>query len=660
MALSLIPDWLSTLIAFGSGAAFFTALGLPLSRAVMPHGVTPLAAAPILGWAVFCVVGLPLLSLTGFGALPIRLYALVCLGCAGLMWRRLPHSGAPALPRWVPVLAGLCAWLPAMAIMPKRVDGGILLAPPMFDHVKIAVVDAILRNGLPVSNPFYGPGGNGQLAYYYLWHFGTAVMASALHIGGWGAEAAMTAFTAFASLMLMMGLVATLGGGALGGVAVALLSLPGSMRLVLAALIGADHADGVVPRSSDIGGWLNQAAWVPQHLSSACCVIVAGLLMLRIAEAGNVVVAAVLGLVVAGGFESSIWIGGIGFAVAGAALSALLLWQRARDQRIVFLAWGMGAAAVAAVLILPFAAAELHSVGARGGSAGLSLTPYAVLGRAVPVWCRRVLDVPAFWLLLLPFEFPAILPLGLVAVTRPGSLGLGREQCRILQVLAVLAGGFLVVAWLLRSTIDNNDLGWRAALPAVLALTVCAACALRLGVVWGSGLKPTLRLVGVIGLLMLGTPDAIRMIREYKAGQLPGDAAGFGRAENLWPAVQLYASGTDRVGSNPHAVAAATPWPVNIGWALLSDRPSCFSGWATVIAYGAIPERFLLDINARFARLFDGTAQPGDVQILAGQYDCAVIALSKDDGAWSHDPFATSAEYRLMQAGDSWRIYKRR
>ena len=265
-------------------AAFFTTIGLPLARAVAPAGMPALAMAPALGWAVFTTLALPLLTAAGFGWLPITAYALAALAAAAMV--RRPRA-APFLPGWSVGLAALMAALPILAIMPKAAPGGLLLAPPIFDHVKIAVVDAILRTGLPVPNPFYGPGGPGQLAYYYLWHFGTAVLASGLHIGGWAAEAAMTGCTAFASLLLIMGLVVAVGGRAAGLAASALLALAGTARPVVSALTGAAWADAALPRNADLAGWLNQSAWVPQHLASACCLILAALLLARLAAGGG-------------------------------------------------------------------------------------------------------------------------------------------------------------------------------------------------------------------------------------------------------------------------------------------------------------------------------------------------------------------------------------
>ncbi len=632
-----------------AAGAFFTLVGLPIARALAPRGVPPLALAPALGWAVFMVPALFWLTATGLGRIPILVAILAAPGLAALAWRRAPPPTA-RLPAWALAIAASLCLLPLLAIMPKHVPGGLLFGPPIYDHVKIAVVDAILRAGLPVTNPFYGPSGPGTLAYYYLWHAGAAVLAAAVGLGGWAAEAAMTGFTAFAALSLTMGLAVAMGARRAGIAAVALLSLAGSLRPVLVALAGPATAEGLIPASADIGGWLNQAAWVPQHLQSACCLILAALLLVRLAEAGGWVAALALALVMAGGFESSIWIGGFAWAASGMALGLGLLCRAGPGRRVRFVRLAGGAAALAALLALPFATAYLGAARSHGGGGALAVAPYAVLGGLVPAAWRAALGPAAFWLVLLPFAFPAILPLGVAGFrARWSDDGLARH-------CAIVAIACLGVAWLLRSTIDNNDLGWRAALPAVLLLTAGAGAGLQSLV----DRRGWLALGACLAAAALGLPDGARMARDYALGQRPGDPAAFAGLDPAWEAVRRHAGKLDRVANNPLAGGLATPWPVNLPWALWSDRPSCYAGWSAVLAYGAIARPGLIEVQDRVARLFAGTPAPGDADDLARRDGCAVVLVTPRDAAWSADPFAGSTTWRLADLGAAWRIYARR
>ena len=92
--------------------------------------------------------------------------------------------------------------------MPKVGIDGVAFAPPIFDHSKAVLIDEMTRLGLPPGNPFFGAVGEpaSRLAYYYLWHFSAAELALLTGASGWEADIAMTWFTAFSSLALMLGL----------------------------------------------------------------------------------------------------------------------------------------------------------------------------------------------------------------------------------------------------------------------------------------------------------------------------------------------------------------------------------------------------------------------------------------------------------------------
>ncbi len=659
-------------------------------------GVPPVSVAPALGWAVYSVIALPLLSLIGFSPSAVTFYAAVFIAAAFWALWHVPKSDAGKLPAWAGCIALVMGCLPLMAIMPKTVVDGVLLAPPMFDHVKIALVDGILRDGLPVPNPFYGPRDPGHLAYYYLWHFGVAQFARLLHLDGWPSEAAMTGFTAFSSVMLMMGLAVALGGRAFAVIAATLLSLPGSLRPILNGVLGDGRANAFIPRSSDIGNWLNQAAWVPQHMASATCVVVSTLLMLRLAD-GGWLAALLLGATVAAGFESSMWVGGIAFAVAGGLLGLWLLCVAPR--RLMLVGRGLAACCLTGLLIAPFVRSELHGLAARHSGAGLMLAPYQVLGEGVPQRWLGFLDGPAFWLVFLPYAFPALVPLGVAAVLRLVRLCCaGFESCpraltlptasrrapsltrsavegvwhrstlrhiriglrlsgtarRLALAIGITALGCLCAAWLLRSTLDNNDLGWRAVLPALLILSPAA----------GVELERLLRhrpryFLAWIAIAALGVPQTFLFARDYAFGQRPGDPAGFAHSAAQWQAVRRLIAPDERIANNPRFVEAETPWPVNISWALLADRPSCYAGWETVLAYGGISRAQLIEIDARFARVFAGTPLPSDVRDLASKDHCSAAVVASTDGAWAHDPFAASEIFHLAGGGPYWRIYRR-
>src|SRR6202043_1582589 len=104
---------------------------------------------------------------------------------------------------------------------------------------------------------FYGGTGIGPgLAYYYLWHFSAAVFAALPGVGGWPADVALTWFTAFASLSLMMGMAVALGGHRLAAPLALVLSLAASLIPVLRAAIAPDLLDRLLSHAQPPPAWL--------------------------------------------------------------------------------------------------------------------------------------------------------------------------------------------------------------------------------------------------------------------------------------------------------------------------------------------------------------------------------------------------------------------
>lgn len=261
-----------------------TCVGLPLARWLVKERGLARALAPALGWAAFSTLALPILNATGFSRTNVTMLCGVALIGGALLSHRgpAPADNGSAVPIWAFAAAALLAILPALGVWPKLGVGGLVLADPMFDHSKIATVDDIIRLGLPPGNPFYGgadaPSG---LAYYYLWHFSAAALAKLTGVNGWVGDIALTWFTAFASLALMMGLAVTLSGRRLAAVLALLLSLAGSLDPVLRLVFTAGFLARALSQTQPPQSWIFQATWTPQHLASAGCVVLAAVIMVR-------------------------------------------------------------------------------------------------------------------------------------------------------------------------------------------------------------------------------------------------------------------------------------------------------------------------------------------------------------------------------------------
>src|SRR5208282_2421931 len=148
------------------------------------------------------------------------------------------------------------------------------------------------------------------------------------------------------------------------------------------------------------------------------------------------------------------------------------------------------------------------------------------------------------------------------------------------------------------------------------------------------------------------------LIRSDLAGRPEPDGKLFAQTPELWAAVRRHAGAGERIANNPLFLQDMTLWPVDISWALLADRRSCYAGRELTLVYTLLPRRRQEEIDAQFIRVFAGTGTPGDVEDLATRYDCRLVVLTSSDSAWTHDPFAASPRYRLIdEKPGAWRIY---
>jgi hypothetical protein len=631
-------------------------VGLPLARRLVGKCRLAWALAPALGWAAFSALALPILTATEFS----RTNVIVLCGAAVVGGLLLSRRGGPApadsrlaVPIWVFVAAAMVAILPALGVYPKLSGGGLALADPLFDHSKIAIIDDIVRCGLPPGNPFYGGAdAPAHLSYYYLWHFSAAVFAALTGAGGWAADIALTWFTAFASLSLMMGLAVGFSGRRRAAPLVLMLSVAASLSPVLRVIFPADLLGRALSHTQAPQSWIFQATWVPQHLASAGCVVLAMLILSGLRWP----LVPLLAIVAAAGFESSAWVGGVIFGAGALTMgTAMLLGAAGARKRFDLVLQASAAALLTVVIAYPFLRDEFAATTARHLGLPIALVPYKVLGSLFADPVRRVLDLPAYWIILLTVAFPAIYFAGSGAMF--GALGDGKKppaERRLVIALAVLTGASLGVPWLFASTIANNDLGWRGVLPGVLVLTIFAASGLSR---WLA--TAPIRAVVAIACLALGIPGGLGVIAGNAVGLKLASSAAFAETPEMWAALRRHTASDERVANNPLFFADTVQWPVNISWALFADRRSCFAGWNLARAFVPLPEPELDRLEALFDRVFAGDGSPRDVDEIATRYGCRVFVLTARDGAWSRDPFAGNPRFRLVEErAQQWRIYR--
>lgn len=654
-----MPSLSLAAFCIATGLVLWMASGYVLARSLAFDRAIALPMAPVLGWAVQNALALLLSLIVGFSPVAtIGAMALIC--AAGLLSVRRDGSGSdrriPPLTLWICLAAAVMAAGPALAVLPKFGGGGVAVAPALFDHAKIALIDQIVREGVPPVNPVYGgaeaPAG---VAYYYLWQFGAAQLAQLTGATGWEADAAASWVTAFSTLLLMAGLARQFSDRDLAPFLAIGFSGLGSLRPVLAAMAGEETLGQWLQPATGLAGWLFQTSWSPHHVQAAGCVVVAVMTMVRLARQPGALTTVTLALLAAAAYQGSIWVGGVVFALAAAGCALFLARSRPVGGVGTFLLLGSVAAIIAVAIASPLLVEQYRSAVARGGGRLIAIDPFEVLGPALPQPLGRVLDVPAYWLVLLVVEFPLAYLAGAITLARMAVRPDAWRDGPLVRALAILTAASLGAGWLLVSTTGvNNDLGWRAVLPGLMVLTAAAAAGLARCMERRAALPLVLAMAAATATL----PDGLRLAAENLAGKPSSSAAAFARSPALWQAVRRHAPPDTRVASNPALFADMTPWPVNLSWALFADRRSCFAGNELAIAFAALSPERRAAITDQFRRVFAGDGTPDDIRALARTHHCDVVVVTVFDGAWSHDPFAANPLYRLAEAEPGlWRIY---
>jgi hypothetical protein len=637
----------------------WTCIGLPLVIRIVPRFVA-LPFAPALGWAVHSALALPILSLVGMSRVSVSaIFIVPCIVALTAVWRSRVVGERTLTPIVIAALfaAALLALGTMAVVLPKITADGIALASPIFDHSKIAMIDEMARAGVPPANPFFGGTGTPpRLSYYYLWHFSAAELAVLANITGWEADAGLTWFTAFAALSVMMGLALSLGGKASAVLWVVIIAATGSIRPVLYALISQDKADLVAGYPTGFGGWLFQTSWAPQHAMAGVCAVLGALLLVELMQRPSIVTLLTFSLTMAAGFESSTWVGGVAFGLAAAPMALLLLWRAEPAQRLRIAVFVAVAVVLALLLISPFLYDQLKMTALRASGAPIVFQPYEIVDDAVTDRFGDFINVPVYWLVYLPVEFPAFYVAGIVTlVFLLKDYGLTSDRRGLIASFAIVIFTSLAAGGNLVSTLgENNDLGWRAVLPAILLLIVFAAIGLsRLSV------RPLRPLAwAALAFVVVGIPDGGKILSNNILGTTALSSRAFAASPAVWSAVRRLTGSTERVANNPDSTATMTPWSVNLPWALMANRRSCFANIALVGPLTALSPVESERISAQFVRVFAGKAEAGDVEELAKVYHCSTALVTPEDGAWANDPFAASPFYKLSDGTAMWRIYK--
>ncbi len=482
---------------------------------------------------------------------------------------------------------------------------------------RIAFTDAVVRTGVPPSNPLYSPGGVMQsgshaslhvtaMPYYYFWYVLCAVV---VKLGRLAHVTSQQAFIA-SSVWAGIGLMATVHlftqhffrwtgsrSHRLRWLALALLTVTGADlipalgNLVLQASLNGDIEWWSV---DPIDSWANSLLWVPHHVAGTLCCLLAFLLLWRTREALScknrftALLLAATGCASAFGLSCYVM---FGFVLMMAAWFVRLVLIGTPDRLALWKRSAFGAI-VASTLLFPFLLELVHGLRlAATGETGTHLFSFSVrrmidsgLLTGLPIfagWNQKhpvILDQGLRMLLLVPGLALELGVYGAVLVilcvqrwrkrvhgARP-DLQAGGEASDTAFFFVVC--GLTMTMFLSSSVISNNDFGYRAVmLPQFFLVLLTAEW---LGAWWfghhqsATGIQPRRGqrqlLYGLLGLGVAGSVYGALLLRAWLPLEQQRSQDGFGDLSQDAAAVHAAFQRLHSVAS-PGAVIAFRPIP---------------------------------------------------------------------------------------------------
>jgi hypothetical protein len=325
--------WLSAAAAL----AVSVTVGLLIARTVFEEEdeLLQAALAPGLGLAATIVLGEWASRLFGITAAFALLIVLLLAACL-LLRQSLPRFQRRAIFLLL-VGAAFIALVPIDRIFPKFDDDALYFGRSIYDHLKTAIIDTMAREGMPPRTPYISNDGSPVgLNYYYGWHLLAAILRTLPGNSSLGADIGLTWVTGFATTVALAGLAWRLRPSIWSIIACFLVMTGATLAPVMRLILPDSMTNIFLSESHPIEGYILQAAWVLQHVSSGLFVVLALLVAGREVDGqrtGSLARIATLAILLTAAIMTSAWTGGVAAALAVTlALPSLMIARATRER----------------------------------------------------------------------------------------------------------------------------------------------------------------------------------------------------------------------------------------------------------------------------------------------------------------------------------------
>lgn len=642
--------------------------------------------APILGMSVYGPVSLLFVYIFGYSFYSLILIILgfnIGIFIINRKYHFISDEYLPQIPFiYMCVLllgAALFAALITVNIYPFISKQALFINEMIFDHGKCAIIDTIAREGLQPSNPYFSPFGEAlSLNYYYQWYFLASQLKILGGLSGWQADIVMTWFTAFASVCLLIGITLQITKPR-AGIFVIMLFFTGPMYSILCRIFGPrlQNFFCIDPFRDLEPLWL-QLTWVPQHVFSALCIILILFLCSRILSKSTpiLIYGMIIGLSTASAAGSSIWVGGIGLAIAAPMIMGVLVMTKMPKNDLFRL---VKTCIIALPWCLIFFWPILSVMAGVNSELPDSKFPISIglfsSTKLIPkgTYISNIIHLFMFWLQLLPLSLGVLFIIGLPALFI--KIPKNKQEQHLARFSIGATVGFLLVSQFFKSVILNNDLGWRAVIVPEMILIVWAAIMMsdfiyarhpiesqwrfstilfprRHWISMTTGILLTIGLLSFINIYHLPVPNHPVDQHTLNVRQR------FRLQKEAWEIVRYHVKPDEIVQSNPDGYKELTSWPANIPFALFADRRIAFSSPEFVYAYA---HNFDADLRNRQYKLIQNifSKQPEIESIykIKNELNIKALLIDQFDDVWNSTQIEDSGIYKKIHSDEHFKIY---
>lgn len=659
-----VLGWLVDLFKFRSLSLFYQlAIGLVISVSCTPICIYIIAkfGGFVFVWGALAILGLVFLYLMFSGHIAL--------------WHGLREGFARHKTFVFSLFA--CLGVTLFYVVDLEIGGQLIKSLLTYDYVKhTAVTNAISFTGVPPINPSFAPGEPVQLFYYYFW-FLLCSLIDMLGGAGLTPRHAVMGSVLWGEVTLVVTILLFLKRQ---GIQLGIKPAYYKFGLLLLLVTGLDFIPAftgyimhlnfggglyLVPSiewwNDQIAAWVSAVVWVPHYVGAFVSCLFAFMLINegfsgeRLDEQQQrtwpLAYRAFAVLALGSSFGMSIWITVVATGILVVWMIAIFFIGRKEEF------WPLVIIGVStAILLIPFIL-DLY------GSQSLQGSPMVITVRPFPLIDKLNLGLPTAGILLLRlFILPInyILELGFFLLAGLLYWGywksLGRKATREEQFLLVMFLVSFIICTFVRSSVKNNDLGWRGFMFAQFALLLVSIPVLVR--VWGKkayeklNLETSMRYV-LIGMIFVGVLSNV-----YEAWVLRTFSYAEKGAYGL--ALRKAYEWIDETTPSNYVIQHNPAIEIDYYHALYGNRQVAVADTTLGRLYGIDNESFFAAYNP-VKDLYSETHSIEEVKDLASAYKIDMLVVKQADRIWmdedswvwqAHPVYAN--EYCRIYAMDSF------